>query len=597
MKFINSLITPKKALVFTLIAFAFLFITQGEPFYRSDAWCYYTISKSIIDKNSFVSNTKPEYYDYMEHVKETYNDNYISVCSPGVAIIQLPGLIIANIFKEDKTVYNDYFMAYNGHTLFEGVSALITAMSFALLSLVLIFKSLKLLGFGDKLSIITTGASFICSYALWYVFLNPSFTHIYEVFSVSLIVYLLLKIQKEPRSARLLIALGLSIGLSFLIRPTLIPIGLVIGIFLLIKKQWKSLGYFILGGIPTLLIWFAYNYISYGGIIASGYSVVRTENFNLSTFNGLNVLFSQYRGWLIYSPIFIFAIAGLVILYKKNKLLSIASLVSILSTVIIYGFWPSWWGGGSYGQRFLIFTVPFGAIGLAVLIQRIRKFNYNKLIYVLIALSFVYTFGLLLLYRVTIVAKLSEPYSGKIEGMYSTDRYTPFEIYSSSINLIRNSTSISDYLVSLYKNVNGGSGILAILTGTSNGVLRVDDRDSADSQHNIMKFRILTPPTMRRPLPTEIIGYYHSTSAAVFKFTISGINPGDVFEFDCSDVCNSIPYNMTMERLDSNTYTVPASEYTAIDTTKGVFYFKNVTNLQFRGLPLNIEVGVENYTF
>jgi len=379
MKFLKLLITPKKALIFTIIVFAFLFITQGEPYYRSDEWCYYTISKSLIDKQSFVNNEQPEYYDYMEHVKETYNGNYISVCSPGVAILQLPGLIVANIFKGDKTIYNDYFMAYNGHTLLEGLSALFTAMTFALISLILIFKTLKLLDFGDQTAIISTGASFISSFAVWYVFLGPSFTHIYEIFAISAIVYLLVKLKEEPRSRRLLLLMGLAVGLSFLIRPTLIPLGVVIGLFFLIKRNWRSLRYFVLGGIPMMLVWFAYNLVSYGSIIASGYSVVRTENFDPSSFNGINMLISPYRGWLVYSPIFIFAIAGLVLLYKKNKLISIAALVSIFSTIIIYGFWPSWWGGGSYGQRFMIFAVPFGAIGLAVIARSVATWQSHKL--------------------------------------------------------------------------------------------------------------------------------------------------------------------------------------------------------------------------
>ncbi|MFS8130603.1 MAG: hypothetical protein ACMG57_01350, partial [Candidatus Dojkabacteria bacterium] len=421
-KFLKSLLTPKKALVFTIIVFAFLFITQGEPFYRSDEWCYYTISKNLIDKNSFINTEKPEYYDYMEHVKETYQGNYISVCSPGVAIVQLPGLIIANFFKGDKTIYNDYFMAYNGHTIYEGLAALFTAMTFALVSLILIFKTLKLLGFEDKTAILSTGTSFISSFAIWYVFLGPSFTHIYEIFAISAIVYPLVKLKKEPRSRRLLLSMGLAVGLSFLIRPTLLPLGVVIGLFFLLTRKWRSLGYFVAGGIPMMLVWFAYNLVSYGGIIASGYSVVRTENFDLTNFNGINMLFSPYRGWLIYSPIFIFAIAGLILLYKKNKLISVAALVSIFSTIIIYGFWPSWWGGGSYGQRFMIYAVPFGAIGLAVIARSVAMWQSRKLkisIYLLMTLTFVYTLGLVGLYRVTVTSKLAVPYDGKIDGMYS----------------------------------------------------------------------------------------------------------------------------------------------------------------------------------
>ncbi|MEO6728770.1 MAG: hypothetical protein ABIM99_02500 [Candidatus Dojkabacteria bacterium] len=595
MKFIKSLITPKKALIFTIIIFGFLFITQGEPYYRSDEWCYYTISKSLIDKNSFVNSEKPEYFDYMEHVKETYNNNYISVCSPGVSIIQLPGLIVANFFKGDKTIYNDYFMAYNGHTLYEGVAALITAMFFALVSLVLIFKTLKLLGFGDKTAIISTGASFISSFAIWYVFLGPSFTHIYEIFAISAIVYPLVKLKKEPRSRRLLLSMGLAVGLSFLIRPTLIPLGVVIGLYFLVTRRWRSLLYFIAGGIPTLLLWFAYNLISYGGIIASGYSVVRTENFNLTNFNGFNMLFSQYRGWLIYSPIFIFAIAGLVLLYKKNKLLSIAALVSIFSTIIVYGFWPSWWGGGSYGQRFMIFAVPFGAIGLSVIARSAARWQSRKLrmlLYILMILTFAFSLGLVGLYRITVTSKLSESFEGKIDGMYSADRYTPFEMYQSNIDLIKNASSVKDYFASVYKNVNGGSGILAILTGTSNGVLRVDDRELA-----VDKLNVLTPPILRRELPSEVFGYYKSDiNNKLYTFTITDIESGDILEINCASNCSSSTKNLILIESNYGITKLPTAEYVSIVTNKGHFYFKYISNLQFRGFPENIPVGETEFT-
>ncbi|MEP7103683.1 MAG: hypothetical protein ABI721_03175 [Candidatus Dojkabacteria bacterium] len=615
MNFLKSLITPQKALIFAIIAFAFLFITNGEPFYRSDAWCYYTISKSIIDKNSFVSADRPEYFDYMEHVKETYNGNYISVCSPGTSILQLPGLVIANFFKGDKTIYNDYFMAYNGHTIYEGIASLLTAMFFGLFALILIYKTLRNLKFGEKISILSTTFVFISSYAVWYIFLNSAFTHIYELFAVSAIIYFVVKYQKNLienfDTARIPFLLGLLTGLSILIRPTLAPLGLLVGLYFVYKKRWKHLLYFLLGGLPILIIWLLYNYISYGAFFASGYSVVRSENFDLTQFNGLNMLFSQYRGWLVYSPIFIFSIAGLVMMFKKNRFLVISSLVSIFSAIVIYGFWPSWWGGGSFGNRFMIFAVPFGAIGLAYILGLVtaetagkpgsiaklvpseaeeRKTFIKNTVLTFVLISFFYSLGLVALYRVTITSKLAKPYAGTIDGMYSADRYTPFEIYESNINLIRNSSTLSDYVNLLYKNVNGGSGILAILTGTSNGVLRVDDREP-----NVEKLIIITPQYIKRPLPEIVEGYYKSNTGKLYSFEITDINNGDTLSFRCDTTCVSLSNKLIIHEPIEAVSTLLTSEYTSIITTNGNFYFKYVDNLQFRGFPENITIGQEAF--
>ena len=148
------------------------------------------------------------------------------------------------------------------------------------------------------------------------------YTHIYEIFCFSAIIYFLLKNEKQSKN-KYLIFIGIFSSLLFLIRPIFIPIILFSIIYIIYKSGWRDslikLLLICISASPFILIFFLYNYISYGDILSSGYSITRGETFNLSEFNGLKILFSQYRGWIIYSPIILISFTGLILLFKRNK--------------------------------------------------------------------------------------------------------------------------------------------------------------------------------------------------------------------------------------------------------------------------------------
>lgn len=128
------------------------------------------------------------------------------------------------------------------------------------------------------------------------------------------------------------------------------------------------------------------------------------------------------------------------------------------------------------------------------------------------------------------------------------------------------------------------------ITGTSNGVLRVDDR-----QNNKISLNILTPPYLRRPLPQEVFGYLKTLRGQTYSVEITGIEKGDVLDITCFVECVSNSPKIALNLLDYQLNELAVSDFVAIETGKGNLYFKYVPNLQFRGMPLNIEVGQEKY--
>jgi hypothetical protein len=62
-------------------------------------------------------------------------------------------------------------------------------------------------------------------------------------------------------------------------------------------------------------------------------------------------LFSYRKGWLLYTPVMILALAGIPLLYKKYKLFFASVAVTfILAVYVMFSFW-CWWYGGSFGCR------------------------------------------------------------------------------------------------------------------------------------------------------------------------------------------------------------------------------------------------------
>ena len=79
-----------------------------------------------------------------------------------------------------------------------------------------------------------------------------------------------------------------------------------------------------------------------------------------------DVLFSARAGWLVYSPMMIFAVVGL--FWLRN--LTPAILLYCLTALYITAAWDIWWYGGSLGQRAMVQAYPLWGFALAAFVQR-----------------------------------------------------------------------------------------------------------------------------------------------------------------------------------------------------------------------------------
>jgi hypothetical protein len=92
------------------------------------------------------------------------------------------------------------------------------------------------------------------------------------------------------------------------------------------------------------------------------------------TVEGLwGTLLSARHGMFAWTPVTLLAVAGLVLLARRERELGLVCLASLALLVISNSMVRDWWGGASFGMRRLVSGTPCLAIGLAVLLDRTRE--------------------------------------------------------------------------------------------------------------------------------------------------------------------------------------------------------------------------------
>ncbi|NOU46765.1 MAG: hypothetical protein HOO86_06860 [Bacteroidales bacterium] len=202
-------------------------------------------------------------------------------------------------------------------------------------------------------------------------------SHNYLFFVFSLILWFTIR-WHETLQIKYSIGLGITIGLSALSRPTEI---LVLMIPLLwnmpgiqfkkriqfLLKNWKSIGLMLLIifiiGFFQLIYWkqmtgkFLFN--SYGGNAGEGMEFLHPYL--------MEVLFSFRKGWLIYTPVMAFALAGFFTMYRSMKNLFPAIFLFFIVSFYVIASWSCWWYADCFSQRavipmYVMLAFPFGSL-------------------------------------------------------------------------------------------------------------------------------------------------------------------------------------------------------------------------------------------
>lgn len=299
--------------------------------------------------------------------------------SMGMAVLNAPAFFAAHVFSLMSGYKADGFsLPYQYAWAFSGL--VYTAIGIYFLRKVLLeFFNETLSSF--LLVIIVIGTNYFQLTAF-----DGYLSHNYLFTLYTLIVWYTIRWHQQQRLKYALI-LGFAMGLAVLVRPSelvclLIP--LLWGIYdresvkqkleLIRKYPWQILLVAIMAfvaGFPQLAYW---KYIT-GQWLYYSYNNAG-EGFDFSHPYIREVLFSFRKGWLIYTPVMGFALAGFYSLFRKNKPVFYVILVYFLVNLFIVSSWTCWWyAGGSYSQRALLSSYVLLAIPMGYLISQVQKWN------------------------------------------------------------------------------------------------------------------------------------------------------------------------------------------------------------------------------
>lgn len=342
---------------------------------------------SFLDDQEFHNNNKI-WYSKLE------NGNRLIVTSMGLSYLYSPFFLTAHALAPLVGQENDGYS--NIYQLFLMISGVV----YALLGLFLLMRLLRRF-FDPVTTAIVILVIGIGTNLYYYTAMEPAMPHSHNFFLITLFLYIVLRWYDKPTIINAAL-LGALFGLIVLVRPT--NVLLFLFLFLYGVTSWKDLGervlfylqrwpkvllmlaMFMIPWIPQMLYWKALT----GQYFFFTYSV-KNAGFFFAHPQILDNLFNFRKGWLIYTPVMWFALAGIFFLFKRMKKWAIALLIYTAAMIYVQSSWWCWWFGGGYGLRPYISMYPVLAIPMAMLLaelyRRERKTGFAVVASILLLLS------------------------------------------------------------------------------------------------------------------------------------------------------------------------------------------------------------------
>lgn len=297
------------------------------------------------------------------------NGNYVIMTTMGMSLMYAPFIVPVHYYlKMTGQEATGYSPPYK-------LALILSSIFYAVLGLILIKRMLKHY-FSDLAISLTLICIVFATNLFYYVTREAPVSHAYSFFLIVWLVYNTSQYYKKP-AFLWVIAMGISAAMIALVRPTnmvafiLIPLwnidswkGLNERVAQWISR-WKHLLAFVftfmLMWVPQVIYW----KITSDQFFFNGYGEGGRFFFGNPQF--ANILFSYRKGWLLYTPVMILAIAGFFLLYTRNRKLFIPIFIFFAINTYVLASWWLWWFGGSYGNRAFVDIYGLMAFPLAAL--------------------------------------------------------------------------------------------------------------------------------------------------------------------------------------------------------------------------------------
>lgn len=375
--------TPRRPLSISLVVFlllaAFMLLRMfnnhrySEP-ERVIAWdvvSYYAyLPATFIEHDLTLSFTDHEHVG--TYWPETLADgSKVIKTSMGLGIMYCPFFLAAHVAAP--------LFGYpaNGFSVPYAFALVLAGLVYALLGL-LILRRLLRRRFRDWIVALVLLIIGLCTNLYWYSVYEAPMSHAFSFCLFALFALLTEGWHERPSMWRT-VALGLTLGLISLVRPTnalvaLYFLGYGLQSKAAVRDKWRLLAAswwkLLLLAAAALLVWvpqMAYWHLNTGHLFF--YSYGGSERFFFGNPKLLQGLFGFRKGWLVYTPVMLFALAGLVPLWRHHRAHFWAVVAFLVPNLYVVFSWWCWWYGGGCGLRALIESYALLAIPLAAWIE------------------------------------------------------------------------------------------------------------------------------------------------------------------------------------------------------------------------------------
>jgi hypothetical protein len=369
-----------------LILIFVLTLPLSNPWVRGDGVGYYAYARALLiehrldfRKDWLAANTSyrmgrvdatgnilPAEYTSTGHL-----NNHFSI---GPAILWFPFLLMAHAFVHVCRAFGSQIPADGFSFPYILGMALATAF-YGFLALWISFQLAKKY-VPEKWAFLATLGIWFASSLPVYMYFNPSWSHAHSAFAVALFFWYWDRTRGE-RTWQQWVILGAISGLMmdvYYVNAVLLVIPLlesivrywngikskqIVGVSRLLVQNFLFTLVTLIAFSPTLIT----KRIIYGSYLNFGYG----DLWNFKSPALLKVCISSEHGLFTWTPIFAFAVLGLFLLRRQDKLLSLYYVTTFAIYLYTIGCYADWAGVSSFGNRFFVSLTPLFILGLAAL--------------------------------------------------------------------------------------------------------------------------------------------------------------------------------------------------------------------------------------
>lgn len=337
---------------------------HDNPMY-SDADQYYSYLVAAFIKHDLSFNFEHGYW-----LMPAPNGKSAPKVSIGLAYLYAPSFFIAHVVATLTGAPTDRYSPPYGYGIYYG------GILFVVWGLYMLRRVL-LMYFTEAITTVTIASVYFGTNLFFYTLGWSLMPHGYLFTLFTLILYLTIK-WHNGNQMKYMLWMGLIAGLAVLIRPTeivllLIPMLYGVRTFADLQKKlvlfWAYRVQILLAACMAVLPWipqWAYWKIYTGNFFFYTYGEEGFYFFNPQFFN---VLLSYRKGWLVYTPIMIFALLGFLFLRKRCPDHFWGIVLQFGITYYLVSSWWCWWWGGCFGLRALVQSYAFLALPMACFYQ------------------------------------------------------------------------------------------------------------------------------------------------------------------------------------------------------------------------------------